>query len=149
MKNSNGVEGYIDEKDVDLISGYKGCKVFEIAMKKIGCPYVYGASGPNTFDSMGIVYYAYKQIGMNIPRTIKGITSTYKNPSKPLKGHIVVYNQGKSIGLLQRIVPHHIDISKHHVTSYLISCIEVSIKQGVVYTTFTCDPNGYQVYQVF
>jgi cell wall-associated NlpC family hydrolase len=34
-----------------------------IAMGKIGAPYVYGASGPNTFDCSGLISWAFAQAG--------------------------------------------------------------------------------------
>jgi cell wall-associated NlpC family hydrolase len=39
------------------------------AMSKIGKPYVYGATGPNAFDCSGLVGWAYKQVGVSLPRT--------------------------------------------------------------------------------
>lgn len=44
-------------------------KVVEIAKKKLGCPYVYGAAGPNTFDCSGLVQWVYQQVGISLPRT--------------------------------------------------------------------------------
>ncbi|GGG05225.1 hypothetical protein GCM10007304_19130 [Rhodococcoides trifolii] len=41
----------------------------DAAESKIGAPYVYGASGPNAFDCSGLVQWAYKQAGLQIPRT--------------------------------------------------------------------------------
>ncbi len=54
-------------------------KIIKIAIKHIGKPYRYGATGPNRFDCSGFVYAVFKSIGINIPRTsiaqsrIKGI----------------------------------------------------------------------------
>ncbi len=39
------------------------------AMSKLGKPYVYGATGPNAFDCSGLVGWAYKQVGVALPRT--------------------------------------------------------------------------------
>jgi cell wall-associated NlpC family hydrolase len=39
------------------------------AMGKLGKPYVYGATGPNAFDCSGLVGWAYKQVGVALPRT--------------------------------------------------------------------------------
>ncbi|NLU82887.1 C40 family peptidase [Rhodococcus sp. HNM0569] len=39
------------------------------AESKLGAPYVYGASGPDSFDCSGLVQWAYKQAGLNLPRT--------------------------------------------------------------------------------
>lgn len=42
-------------------------KVIKLAESKLGCKYVWGAKGPNTFDCSGLVYWCYKQVGINIP----------------------------------------------------------------------------------
>ncbi len=39
-----------------------------MARAKMGTPYVYGASGPSAFDCSGLVMWAYKQIGVTLPR---------------------------------------------------------------------------------
>ncbi|WP_194819377.1 C40 family peptidase [Nocardia sp. XZ_19_385] len=41
----------------------------EAAQSKVGAPYVYGAAGPNAFDCSGLVQWAYRQAGMELPRT--------------------------------------------------------------------------------
>jgi len=43
--------------------------IVNIAKSKIGSPYRYGKSGPDSFDCSGFVYYVYKQINTPIPRT--------------------------------------------------------------------------------
>ncbi|RFU37882.1 NlpC/P60 family protein [Actinomadura logoneensis] len=44
-----------------------GAKALRLAMTKIGDPYVWGASGPSTFDCSGLVMWAYEQLGVNLP----------------------------------------------------------------------------------
>ena len=39
------------------------------AKTKIGAPYVWGAIGPSTFDCSGLTQWAWKQAGVDIPRT--------------------------------------------------------------------------------
>ncbi|WP_433605121.1 C40 family peptidase [Prescottella agglutinans] len=46
-----------------------GEKAFRAAESKLGAPYVYGAAGPDAFDCSGLVQWAYKQAGLNLPRT--------------------------------------------------------------------------------
>ncbi|WP_194868996.1 MULTISPECIES: C40 family peptidase [Myxococcus] len=41
----------------------------ETARNQICKPYVWGASGPGSFDCSGLVYYAYRQAGFNVSRT--------------------------------------------------------------------------------
>ena len=44
-------------------------KLVELAKSKLGCKYVWGATGENTFDCSGLSYWCHKQIGISIPRT--------------------------------------------------------------------------------
>ena len=41
----------------------------DIALQQIGTPYRYGGHSPSGFDCSGLVYYAYRQQGMNVPRS--------------------------------------------------------------------------------
>lgn len=45
-------------------------KLINLAKNKLGCKYVYGATGPNNFDCSGFTQWCYKQIGISIPRTV-------------------------------------------------------------------------------
>ena len=49
-------------------SGRAGA-AFSAAQNEIGKPYVYGATGPSSFDCSGLTSYAYAQAGVSIPRT--------------------------------------------------------------------------------
>ena len=44
-------------------------KLISIAKSKLGCKYVWGATGENTFDCSGFTQWCYKKIGISIPRT--------------------------------------------------------------------------------
>lgn len=46
-------------------------KAVEYAKSKLGCKYVWGATGPNTFDCSGLMYWVAKKLGKTIPRTSK------------------------------------------------------------------------------
>ncbi|MFI1399059.1 NlpC/P60 family protein [Streptomyces sp. NPDC020681] len=47
----------------------RAAAAFSAAQSKIGSPYVYGASGPSSFDCSGLTSWAYGQAGVSIPRT--------------------------------------------------------------------------------
>jgi peptidoglycan DL-endopeptidase CwlO len=49
-------------------SGRAGA-AFSAAQSVIGTPYVYGATGPSSFDCSGLTSWAYAQAGVSIPRT--------------------------------------------------------------------------------
>ena len=50
-------------------SNSTGEKLVNLAKSKLGCKYVYGATGPNTFDCSGLTQWCHKQLGITIPRT--------------------------------------------------------------------------------
>lgn len=49
-------------------------EIVEIAKSKLGCPYVWGSKGPDSFDCSGLVYWTYSQKGIIVPTS----TSEYK-----------------------------------------------------------------------
>ena len=46
-----------------------GQALLRAAEARLGAPYRYGAAGPEAFDCSGLVTYAYRQIGRDVPRT--------------------------------------------------------------------------------
>ncbi|MFD7709090.1 NlpC/P60 family protein [Streptomyces sp. NPDC059785] len=47
----------------------RASSAYAAAQSKIGSPYVYGATGPSSFDCSGLTSWAYAQAGVSIPRT--------------------------------------------------------------------------------
>jgi cell wall-associated NlpC family hydrolase len=47
----------------------RAAAAFQAAQTRIGFPYVYGATGPTSFDCSGLTSWAYSQAGVSIPRT--------------------------------------------------------------------------------
>lgn len=52
----------------DLVPG-SGTSALAAALTRIGDPYVWGATGPRQFDCSGLVQWAFKQVGKDVPRT--------------------------------------------------------------------------------
>ena len=75
-----------DDKEENASSGGNE-KLVKLAKSKLGCKYVWGATGPNTFDCSGLMYWCHKQIGKTIPRTSlaqsKSGTSVNKSDLQP------------------------------------------------------------------
>ncbi|WP_031071912.1 NlpC/P60 family protein [Streptomyces sp. NRRL WC-3742] len=46
-----------------------GAAALQFAASKIGSPYVYGASGPGSFDCSGLMVWAFNQANVSLPRT--------------------------------------------------------------------------------
>lgn len=60
------------EKGTTTTVSGKGATVVETAKKYIGCSYVYGTSGPSSFDCSGFTSYVFKQHGISLNRTAAG-----------------------------------------------------------------------------
>ncbi|PIJ37087.1 peptidoglycan endopeptidase [Mycobacterium heckeshornense] len=43
--------------------------VVAVARTVIGKPYQWGAAGPDSFDCSGLIFWAFAQIGVQVPRT--------------------------------------------------------------------------------
>ncbi|WP_163659742.1 C40 family peptidase [Mycobacterium branderi] len=44
-------------------------QVVDVARTALGKPYAWGAAGPDAFDCSGLIFWAYAQIGITVPRT--------------------------------------------------------------------------------
>lgn len=78
-----------------------GQRAADAAQGKIGAPYVYGASGPSSFDCSGLVQWAFKQAGLNVPRTSYEQASAGRavNVSDLLPGDVVSFYGGSHTGI--------------------------------------------------
>lgn len=59
--NINNVTYTFDSEGI--ASSNKASQIVSIATQQLGKPYVWGATGSNSFDCSGLVQYVYKQIG--------------------------------------------------------------------------------------
>ncbi|MBF6142636.1 NlpC/P60 family protein [Nocardia farcinica] len=51
-----------------LVPG-SGTSALAAGLTRVGDPYVWGATGPHQFDCSGLVQWAFKQVGKDVPRT--------------------------------------------------------------------------------
>lgn len=81
----------------------------EYAASRLGMPYTWGATGPDTFDCSGLTQWAYRQAGVGIPRTSRqqyaGLRQVPVAEAAP--GDLIFYADGPDPG------------SIHHVALYL------------------------------
>jgi cell wall-associated NlpC family hydrolase len=83
-------------------SGRAGA-AFSAAQSVIGSPYVYGASGPSSFDCSGLTSWAYAQAGVSIPRTSQAQanagTRIYSESQLQVGDLVLFYDDLRHIGL--------------------------------------------------
>jgi cell wall-associated NlpC family hydrolase len=71
-------------------------EIVTFAMQQIGKPYQWGATGPDAYDCSGLIYAAYRSVGIILPRTTFGMWDLtphiQENQAEP--GDIVFFNTG-------------------------------------------------------
>ena len=45
--------------------------VLDVAIAQLGAPYRYGGTTPRGFDCSGLVYYVYRRVGIQVPRSAR------------------------------------------------------------------------------
>ena len=70
--------------------------VVSYALSRIGCPYVWGAEGPDSFDCSGLVVWAYRQVGLELPHYTESLYACAKNivPVSEARPGDVLYRYG-------------------------------------------------------
>jgi NlpC/P60 family len=90
-----------------MASGNQADQALAFARAQIGKPYVFGATGPNSYDCSGLVYAAYKSVGITLGRTtyqqVLNGTAVSRTELKigdlvfPDAGHVQIYSGGGNI----------------------------------------------------
>lgn len=57
------------ERNITETSTSQGTDIVNYAYNFLGCPYVYGGSGPSSFDCSGFTAYIYKKFGYSLPHS--------------------------------------------------------------------------------
>ncbi|NGP07688.1 C40 family peptidase [Rhodococcus sp. 14C212] len=94
--------GFDAEKILSGLAPGSGSGALQAGMTRIGSPYSWGATGPSQFDCSGLVVWAYKQIGKNLPRSsqaqAQGGTPVPRDQLQP--GDVVTfYDDASHVGL--------------------------------------------------
>jgi len=80
-------------------SDYTG--MVSLALTQQGKPYVWGGSGPNSFDCSGFVYWVFRQFGTYLPRTVRGQYNAGSPVSKSdlRSGDLVFFKNFSHVGI--------------------------------------------------
>lgn len=73
-----------------------GQAIIEAAREKLGCLYIWGAAGPDTFDCSGLTQWCYKQVGIYIEHYTETQKSQAKNivPVSEARPGDILYKYG-------------------------------------------------------
>ncbi|MEU8925192.1 NlpC/P60 family protein [Kitasatospora sp. NPDC048545] len=71
----------------------RGAAALAAAVRMVGAPYVYGATGPRAFDCSGLMYYSWRQAGVTLPRTSQAQAYAGRriNLSEARPGDLVIF----------------------------------------------------------
>jgi cell wall-associated NlpC family hydrolase len=68
------------------------------AVSQHGKPYIWGGTGPAGFDCSGLVYAAYRRVGINLPRTTYGMLGSWRlvriPKSRAKRGDLAFFGSG-------------------------------------------------------
>lgn len=124
----NGTEIWTKEEQETSL----GKSIADYAMMFIGCPYVYGGAGPQSFDVPRFIVFVFKNFGMSLPTSVNalketGTTIKYDNMQP---GDIVFWSTVAGIyvgeGLIIWASP-----SKGEVTTLFRSDVEITLCKRV------------------
>lgn len=82
-------------------SSSKGNDVIAYAKKYLGCRYVYGGSGPSTFDCSGFTMYVYKHFGYSLPHNAvtQARVGKYVAKSDLQPGDLIIFNNSANTSI--------------------------------------------------
>jgi cell wall-associated NlpC family hydrolase len=104
--SSSGVPVGLECNDISVTAPNNTArKAINYACSKLGSPYVYGATGPSSFDCSGLTQAAYRAAGISIPRTAaqQSHVGTRVSVSNRQAGDLVFYYSSSN--------PSHVGIS--------------------------------------
>jgi cell wall-associated NlpC family hydrolase len=81
---------------VSQAPGKIAADIITFAMKQTGKPYQWGATGPDAYDCSGLIYAAYRSVGITLPRTTFGMwdLTPHIPEDQAEPGDIVFFNTG-------------------------------------------------------
>jgi cell wall-associated NlpC family hydrolase len=99
-----------------IVRTHKTFKAFEVGVDQKGDPYVYGATGPGSFDCSGLTSYAYKRAGLHLPRTSAAQAGAVRHISRKdmKRGDLIFFSSGGHV--------YHVGMfaGRRHGTDYIL-----------------------------
>ena len=89
------------EESAPAVATSKGEEVVALAKKYLGYSYVYGGSGPNSFDCSGFTQYIYKQFGISLAHSAvtQANNGTYVSKDNLMPGDLVIFRDWDNVSI--------------------------------------------------
>ena len=116
--------------------------VIAYATSKLGCKYVFGSSGPTTFDCSGLTMASFKQVGIKLPHsaysTAYGAAGTKISYSGLVRGDVICMNTNANDSDLSDHVGIYLGSGKMiHASSGQAKVVISDITSGYYYRVFS------------
>lgn len=103
-ENNNNVKEQTENNTQQEKTNYnssKGEEIVAYAKKYLGCKYVYGGSGPSTFDCSGFTMYVYKHFGYSMGHSAvtQSKLGKYVAKSNLQPGDLVIFNNSANTSI--------------------------------------------------
>lgn len=132
----SGVREGLDCDDLIIVEpNATAAKVVDYACSKLGSPYAWGATGPNSFDCSGLTYAAYRAAGITLPRIAADQSHVGQriSLSQARPGDLVFYRGTQSPGHVAIYIGDGLRIHAPHSGDYVrIATVRESTVTAVV-----------------
>lgn len=142
---SRGAEERTEEKtnseqqivQTNITQTSKGEQIVEYAKQYLGCKYVYGGSGPNTFDCSGFTMYVYKNFGISLSHsaTAQSKNGTYIAKEDLQLGDLVFFKDYETMNGIGHCGIYVGDGNFIHASSGTGYCVKISTLLSGSYNT--------------
>lgn len=120
-----------------VLASSKGQEIVEYAKKYLGCRYVYGGSGPSTFDCSGFTMYVYKHFGINLSHSAvaQAKNGVYVSKSNLQPGDLVFFKDYQTMNGIGHCGIYIGDGNFIHASSGTGYCVKISTLLSGSYNT--------------
>ena len=126
-----------ETEQVTTTSSSKGEEIAEYAKQFLGCKYVYGGSGPSTFDCSGFTMYVYKNFGISLSHSARAQSSngTYVSKEELEPGDLVFFKDYETMDGIGHCGIYIGDGNFIHASSGTGYCVKISTLLSGSYNT--------------
>lgn len=127
----------LQTNEVVTTSISKGEEIAEYAKQFLGCKYVYGGSGPSTFDCSGFTMYVYKNFGISLSHSARAQSSngTYISKDELQPGDLVFFKDYETMDGIGHCGIYIGDGNFIHASSGTGYCVKISTLLSGSYNT--------------
>ena len=128
---------YVQTNEVSTTSSSQGEEIAEYAKQFLGCKYVYGGSGPSTFDCSGFTMYVYKNFGISLSHSARAQSSngTYVSKEELEPGDLVFFKDYETMDGIGHCGIYIGDGNFIHASSGTGYCVKISTLLSGSYNT--------------